>query len=129
MIKNAVYNILVNDSTIIDYVGTNIFPVIAPQDTDYPFITIVKNSTLPTDIKAATSPTDEVFFQVDIYATKEITCQAIASRVRTLLDQYSGTIASVVVDRITFRDEQDSDFDIDIDVFAKSQEYKARITM
>lgn len=127
MIKNAVYNILVNDATITSYVGTSIFPVLAPQGTDYPFITIIKNSTLPTDIKAATSPTDTVFFQVDIYAEKEITCQAIASRVRTLLDQYTGTTASVNIDRITFQDEQDSDFDIELDIFAKSQEYKARI--
>jgi hypothetical protein len=127
MIKNAVYNILINDSTITDYVGTKVFPVLAPQDTDYPFITIIKNNTLPTDIKSAVSPTDEVFFQVDIYAAKEIKCQGIAAQVRTLLDQYSGTIASVQIDRIVFRDEQDSDFDIDLDIFGKSQEYKARI--
>ncbi len=127
MIKNAIYNILINDTTLTGIVGNNIFPVIAPQETDWPFIVIINNSTTPVDVKNEVSTNDLFSFQVDMYSKNDEECQTIAARIRLLIDQYTGTSADINVRNIVFRDEQDGEFDFEVEVFAKSQEYSARI--
>ncbi len=127
MIKNAIYSILINDVTLTGIIGNSIFPVVASQETDWPFIVIINNSTTPTDVKGAVSTNDDFSFQVDVYSKSQDECQTIAARIRTLLDQYSGTTGGLVIGNITFRDDADGEFDFDVEVFAKSLEYRARI--
>ena len=127
MIKNAVYNILINDATLEAIVGTKIYPIMAPQETEWPFIVIQKNSVEPTDIKGAVSTDDVQNFQVDCYARTEREVQTISARIRVLLDQYSGTVSSINVQNIVFENETDGDFNYASEVFAKSQDYRARI--
>ena len=127
LIKNLVTYILKNDATMTSLVGNNIYPIIAPQGTDWPFVVVSTIDVTPSDFKDGVSTNDEYLFQVDIYAQTESECQTIASRVRTLLDDYTGTANSVQVSRIRFRGSEDSDFDIDLEIFAKSQEYRGLV--
>lgn len=126
MIKNAICKILGDDATLTAIVD-QFFPVYAPQGTDFPFVVVQKTSTEPTNIKSTASTDDIAYVQIDMYAVKQETVQSIASRIRTLLDQYSGTIQSVTIENMIFEDEEDGVFDIETEVFAKSQDYRARI--
>ena len=126
MIKNAVTTILLADGTLTGIVGTNVFPALAPQTTSYPFITVVNNATTPLKLKGSASTNDLYSFEVNIFAETENECQTIANRVRVLIDQYSGTSGGVVVQLITFEDELDDSFVIDREIYARSQEYRAR---
>jgi hypothetical protein len=108
-------------------VGNNIYPVIAPQGTDWPFVVVQVIEVTPTEFKDGVSTNDEYFFQVDIYAQTENEAQTVAARVRTLIDNYSGTVLGLNISTIRFKGSADSDFDIDLDIFGKSQEYRGVI--
>jgi hypothetical protein len=127
MIKNAIGKILLSDNTMAGYVSDRIYPVIAPQEAKFPFVVIKNNSTQPTDIKDGVSPLDEADIQIDVYSDTVSTLNSIMAQTRILLDRYSGNISGSNIDAVIFVNESDGPFEIDTEIFAKSQDYRIRI--
>lgn len=98
----AIYGILKADSTLTGLlsVATAIFPDVATQGTLNPCIIYSESIGEFSDTKDGVSTLDVNVVQVDIYATTVDQRAAISSRVRTLLDRYSGTSNSIVIDSI-----------------------------
>lgn len=127
MIKNAVGKILLDDATMAGYVADQIFPIAAPDETSFPFVVIQTNNTDPTDTKSGVSTNDQVSFQIDAYSTNVTELNNIMSRVRTLIDRYTGTESGLTIRNIFFVNESDGPFDIGAEIYAKSQDYRAHI--
>ena len=123
MSEKAIYGILNAVTEITDLVS-GIFPVVATQDSSFPYIIYQKVTTIPTDIKSAGSPLDRARYQVDIYSKSKSQAITIAGHVRTALDRYSGTIAGIKVDSVRFVDEQDGPFEEELRVYRLIQEYE-----
>lgn len=127
MIKGAVVNILLAVSGITDVVGTNVWPTLAPQETDFPFIVVKGLNLIPMKIKGRASPNDDHRFQVDVYCKTISQVNTLFTLIRENLDQYSGTVNGLVIDRIVFEGSEDSEFDDKVEIHATSLEFNARI--
>lgn len=98
----AIYGIISGDSTLTALLSatTAIFPDVAPQGTLNPCIVYSESIGEFSDTKDGTSTLDVNVVQIDIYSTTIVQRAAISARVRTLLDRYSGTSNSIVIDSI-----------------------------
>lgn len=133
MATAGIYAILNADATLKSEVGSDstgnikVYPQTPPQDVTMPFVVITRSNTLPTDTKDAPSVLDEVSIQIDCYSKTYAKTQTIKDRIRTLLDNYSGTVGGVNFDHIVFANEDEPPPDLDIGAFAVSQDYSVRI--
>lgn len=106
MIGKAIYSLLTDNARpVYDYIGTRCYPMTAPQGAEYPLITYEPLTPAPSDTKSGPSELDEQSVEIVIYSRKFSECQNIASEVRTLLDRYSGTIATVVIQSTQFTNQ------------------------
>lgn len=85
-------------------------------------------SNVPYGTKNAVSTLDSYRFQIDSYARTYSDADSLAASVRSALDNYSGTVLSVVIDRIIYDGEFDSVEFIEEDesredYFRRSQDY------
>jgi len=122
MIGKAIYNILSNDATLTGLVGTNIFPQIAPQDTNAPFVVYVTSNTIPSQHKDGAAPND----QVDTYAKTHSSAVNISEQIRTLLEDYEGTANGINIKTSWLDNQQDGDFVADLHFYGISQTYVFR---
>jgi hypothetical protein len=118
---------LLDDATVVSYVGDKIFPIKIPQGQEYPCIVYTFDSQVPTLIKQAASPLDVVGCQLTIYNDDYASCEAIAEACRSVLDQLEGTIEGVVVDEIIFDGASRNDFIEEYGFFVIEQTYQARL--
>lgn len=123
MIGKAIYTIL--NGSIANQV-TGIFPVVAPQNSVFPYVIYQDVTTLPNDIKDGPSPLDQVRIQIDSYAKSKAEADTIAAAVRTALDRYSGTVESVTIDSIKFLDQFDNAFEEELSIYRVTQEFEVR---
>lgn len=127
MLGKAIYSILTGDATLTGLVETKIYPVQAPQRTSIPFVVYRENSTIPVNHQDGTAPIDGKLIQIDTYAATLTEAHTIGERIRTLLDNYSGTASDVVIRRMWFVDQDDGDYVEDLGFHGISQEYEASI--
>ncbi len=112
LVHDAIYGILVADSTVTDEVSTRIYPVASPQETTNPCIIFDVSSQEPIYSKDGAAGVTKSFVQLDVIVNDSPReGYRIAGVVKTALDQYSGTIASVVIDNIQFDGIDDAGFD------------------
>lgn len=107
-------------------VTNRIYPLRRPNLTALPAIVVDLNDTEPHDNKSGVSKMDHDYIRVFIEG-KEYDTDFIdlCDKVRSALDRYSGTINSVTVQSIQFRDEDSYDEEINNEtVFVHEQEYK-----
>lgn len=92
--------------TLLDQVTTKNFPQIVPQGTALPYIKHFKVSTTPNRTKSGPSTLDEIRWQVSCFALTLNEAETMAESVRTKLDNYTGHLNGVFIDRINFTNEQ-----------------------
>lgn len=126
-IGNLIFDILSNDAYLSARVGSKIFPVQVPEDTDFPAIVYSYPSLTPTNVKTGTSPLDVADVRIFLYFGRYSTGREVADRVRQLLDGLEGTHSDVEVDRVVFADEDTTDFIEGYGFFVIEQAYTARI--
>jgi hypothetical protein len=102
MTGKAIYGILNAAAPVTGYVSTRIYPDMAPQNAEYPFIVYRLTGNLPSDTKEGASILDVVEATVEMYSKTYTQAQDIAGAVRTALDRYSGTVSGVEIDSIRF---------------------------
>lgn len=122
----AIYNLLRTDSDITNLVSSRIYPQIASQGADFPFIVYLLVDVDPSDTKSGVSTLDQSRYDIVVASKTYSEVSTITELVRNRLDRYSGTVESVVIDSIQFQ-SVDADNDPATETYVTSSEYIIRI--
>jgi len=122
----AIYKLLKDSADVGAICADRIYPELAQQDVDTPFIVYTVTDTTPSGTKNATSKLDTS--RVELYCVSDDYTQAMSLgiAVRDALDRQSGTINSVQVQSVDF-DTSDVQFDPEQRVYVLEQTYDVRI--
>ena len=122
----AIYKLLKDSSAVGAICADRIFPELAQQDADAPFVVYTVVDTTPSDTKTSTSKIDTA--RVELYCVGDDyeVIMNLGIAVRGALDRQSGTISGVQVQSINF-DASDIQFDSDQRVYILEQTYNSRI--
>jgi hypothetical protein len=105
--EKAVYALLSEAAAVTALAGSKIFPVLAPQDTDAPFI--VYHRIDAARVYSIAGPSGLAFarVQVDAYALTYAAAKNLAAAVRQTLNGFRGTAGDVRVGGISLQTDQD----------------------
>lgn len=98
---------MVGDATLAGYIGTRIYPVVAPASATLPFVTwrragIQRGQTLGPPVGVP-----RLSVEYSIYAATYETAREVADRMRVVLDGYGGTVDNVTVRQVSLEQEND----------------------
>ena len=127
IVGKAIYHLLTNATDVTDIVSTRIYPEIAQQDADLPYIVYNVANNEPTDTKPEPSKLDTAQVEVNIYSDSYTECIDLAVAVRAALDRVKGTYAGVNVQSIQYLNEI-IDFDEPQRAYNISADYDVRIS-
>jgi|TARA_R100001163_G_scaffold1123_1_gene1660 hypothetical protein len=96
-IGKAIYNILNGDNAVRTLVGTRIFPNVAPQTTQFPFIIYDVNGVTPNDTKDGVSTLDTNSVMISCYSETYSQASDLAKKIRIAMDR---------INEGTYNDEQ-----------------------
>ena len=116
----AIYKLLKDSTDVGNICADRIYPELAQQDVDTPFIVYSVTDTTPSPTKNSTSKLDTA--RVELYCLSGDYEQAmdLGIAVRSALDRQSGTISNVQVQSIDF-DTSDIQYDPDQRVYVLEQ--------
>jgi hypothetical protein len=122
----AIYKLLKDSADVGAICADRIYPELAQQDVDVPFIVYTVTDTTPSGTKNATSKLDTA--RVELYCVSDDYEQSMDLGIacRSALDRQSGTVSGVEVQSIDF-DTSDVQFDPDQRVYVLEQTYDVRI--
>ncbi len=122
----AIYKLLKDSADIGAICADRIYPELAQQDADAPFIVYTIVDTSPSATKNATSKLDTA--RVELYCLSQDYEEAmdLGIAVRAALDRQSGTISGVQVQSIDF-DTSDIQFDPDQRIYVVEHTYQVRV--
>lgn len=92
MIEEALRLLLTGDSGVAAIVGARVFPGRADESAARPYIVYSRVTASRVRSTDGASGLAQPQFQVDCYAEKYLTAITLAARVRTLLENYRGTV-------------------------------------
>ena len=122
----AIYKLLKDSVAVGAICSDRIYPELAQQDADLPFIVYTVTDTTPSGTKNATSKLDTARVELYCIADDYETGMSLGIEVRSALDRQSGTISGVEVQSIDF-DTSDIQFEPDQRVYILEQTYDVRI--
>jgi len=125
----AIYNILSGDADVSALVGTRIFPNVAKNKTQFPFIIYDVNGEIPNDDKDGVSSLDIDGVMVSCYSKTYAEASDLARKMRTALDRISGTYGGVVIQSIKYNGYNDlfDDDSGDGGIYRKALDFDIRI--
>lgn len=126
MIGDVIYSILSADSNITDVVSTRIYPVIAPEQAANPCI-VYSLRTEPEDNKDGAG-IYHYFLVLDLFGGYN-ELRTLANTVKTAIDRYSGTVNSVVVDKIILRSVVDNGYNESIETHHVAMIFRIRVNV
>ena len=127
IVGKAIYHLLTNATDVTDIVSTRIYPEIAQQDADLPYIVYAIANNEPTDTKPEPSKLDTAQVEVNIYSDSYTEAIDLAVAVRAALDRVKGTYNGVNVQSIQYQNEI-IDFDEPQRAYNISADYDVRIS-
>ena len=86
-IGKAIFNILSNDSDVLALVETRIFPNVAPQTTEFPFIIYDVTGVQPNDTKEGPSTLDTNDVMISCYSETYSEASDLAKKIRIAMDR------------------------------------------
>lgn len=98
----AIYKILSTDVDVSTLVGTKIFPNVAKNSTQFPFIIYDVNGETPTNDKDGVSTLDTDSLMVSCYSKTYTEAADLALKIRTALDRVKGTFGGVEIQSIQY---------------------------
>lgn len=107
----GIYALLQESSDVTDLVGTRVFPALAAQEAEMPFITYELVQITPSDEKDGPSTMDEVRVEVVCYAEKYSVAVDLGTKVRTALDRMALQGDGISIQSIKFHDVTDEVLD------------------
>ncbi len=125
----AIFNILSGDADVSALVGTRIFPNVAKNKTQFPFIIYDVNGETPNDDKDGVSSLDVDSVMVSCYSKTYAEASDLARKMRTALDRISGTYGGVVIQSIKYNGYNDlfDDDSGDGGIYRKALDFDIRI--
>ena len=122
----AIYKLLKDSADVGAICADRIYPELAQQDADAPFIVYTVTDTTPSPTKNATSKLDTA--RVELYCISDDYEESmnLGIAVRTALDRQSGTISGVEVQSVDF-DTSDIQFDPEQRVYILEHTYDVRV--
>jgi hypothetical protein len=127
MIGKVIYGRLTTDAAVTGICGLNIFPDIAPQNVQYPFMVYTIVNSLPVDFKDGQSNLEEITLQIDVYTNNYETTQTLANNVRNRLDRFVGTVNSISVQTIKYMSSDSQVYNADLNVYWISVDFMANM--
>ena len=127
MIGKVIYGRLTTDAAVTGICGLNIFPDIAPQNVQYPFMVYTIINSLPVDFKDGQSNLEEITLQIDVYTNNYETTQTLANTVRNRLDRFVGTVNSISVQTIKYMSSDSQVYNADLNVYWMSMDFMAKM--
>ncbi len=127
MIGKVIYGRLTTDAAVTGICGLNIFPDIAPQNVQYPFMVYTIINSLPVDFKDGQSNLEEITLQIDVYTNNYETTQTLANNVRNRLDRFVGTVNSISVQTIKYMSSDSQVYNADLNVYWMSMGFMAKM--
>ena len=127
MIGKVIYGRLTTDTTITNICGLNIFPDIAPQNVQYPFMVYTIVNSLPVDFKDGQSNLEEITVQIDVYTNNYETTQTLGNNVRNRLDRFVGTVNSVSLQTIKYMSSSSQVYNADLNVYWISIDFMVKM--
>ncbi len=127
MIGKVIYGRLTTDTTITNICGLNIFPDIAPQNVQYPFMVYTIINSIPVDFKDGQSNLEEITIQIDVYTNNYETTQTLGNNVRNRLDRFVGTVNSVSVQTIKYISSSSQVYNADLNVYWISIDFMVKM--
>lgn len=124
MIGEAIYTLLTSSSTLTAKCS-QISVLRELENISAPFLIYSIDNVTPLQYKDGVSPIDEVTLNIDIYSEYDKEANEIADIVRTLLERYSGTVESQILQSIRF-ELQYNTFDNSSKLFNIVQNYTIR---
>jgi len=127
MIGKVIYGRLTTDAAVTGICGLNIFPDIAPQNVQYPFMVYTIINSLPVDFKDGQSNLEEITLQIDVYTNNYETTQTLANNVRNRLDRFVGTVNGIAVQTLKYMSSDSQLYNADLNVYWMSIDFMARM--
>jgi hypothetical protein len=127
MIGKVIYGRLSTDVAVTGVCGLNIYPDIAPQNVQYPFIVYTIINSTPVDFKDGQSNLEEISVQLDVYTNNYETTQTLSNAVRNRLDRFSGTLNSVNIQTIKYMSSDSQVYNADLNVYWMSIDFMAKM--
>jgi hypothetical protein len=127
MIGKVIYGRLSTDTTVTNICGLSIYPDIAPQNVQYPFIVYTITNSTPVDYKDGQSNLEEINLQIDVYTNNYDTTQTLANNVRNRLDRFVGTVNGVSVQTINYVSSDSQVYNADLNVYWMSVDFMAKM--
>ena len=126
-VGKAIYYLLTNANDVTEIVGTRIFPEVAQQDADLPYIVYNVSNNEPSDTKKAPSKLDTADVEVNCFATNYSQVIDMGVAVRAALDRVKGTYSGVNVQSVQYVNEI-IDFDEPQRAYNITASYEVRIS-
>jgi len=101
------YQRLTSQTSVSQYVSSRVFPLIAPQNTPLPLIVYQRTAVERPQSLAGNVGNPIVTLQLTTYGTSYTSVKQIARAVRLTIDGWTGTTASVTLQRTTLTSEAD----------------------
>ncbi len=105
--ETALYSLLSNVSGVTDLVGLRIYPGIAPQTTEEPFIVYRLISNPPIHVMGSDTALSRPRFSIFIHAHEYDEVKDIKDAVQAAMRNVSGTFNTIVIQQIFFENETD----------------------
>ena len=130
-IGKAIYNILYNGGTgdVFDLVGSRIFPNVAPQTTQFPFIIYDVTGVQPNDTKDGVSTLDTNNVMISAYSETYSQASTLAQYIRIAMDRInSGTYNQEEIQSSQFQSYNDifDDTSGDSGIYRKALDFEIR---
>jgi len=125
-----VYNILSNDAAVTAIVGTRIYPVIARQQDQEPYVVYSVVNDIPHDTKTGVSRVDFVRVQFNMVAADYSQLEDLSAAIRSALDRATmQSYAGVELAGVKFLSENDGLFSDAPELRLKIADYQLRIAL
>ena len=105
--ETFLYARLLADATVAGYVGTRIFPVLAPMGTAMPLAVYQRTGVSREPALNGPTGSPTITVQLTTYGTSYIVLKQIARAIRLSVDGYRGTYGNVTIERTNLTGEVD----------------------
>jgi len=126
-VGKAIFDLLLGNTDLRAIVSNRIFPEVAQQDAELPYVVYNISSNEPSDTKREPSKMDTAQVEVNLYSTSYTECIDMSTHVRAALDRVTGTYSGVNVQSIQYLGEV-IDFDEAQRAYNITSDYDVRVS-
>ena len=123
-----IYGVLSASTAVKAIVGTNFYPIVAPQGVEVPLVTFRTIQRLPSPAKDTVSKLDTYDVEINCYHHDYTSLCSLVAAIRTALDRYYGTVAGVNVQHCVYENGTEGYIE-DGNYFFMQENYKIRVAL